>query len=75
MVQKEIQSVEGLQGLKIRISGFADEVLAKLRVKPVNVAPSELCAALESNKIDALEWVGASIDLQMGFHKVAPYYY
>jgi hypothetical protein len=23
----------------------------------------------------ALEWVGPSLDLRMGFHKVAPYYY
>ncbi|MEL0615061.1 ABC transporter substrate-binding protein, partial [Marinomonas arenicola] len=31
--------------------------------------------ALERNTIDALEWVGTSLDLRMGFHKIAPYYY
>ncbi|KQA29392.1 hypothetical protein [Vibrio cholerae] len=27
------------------------------------------------HSIDALEWVGPSLDLRMGFHKIAPYYY
>ena len=73
--RKEINSVEDLQGLKMRIPGFAGEVLAKLGAKPTNIAPGELYTALERNTIDALEWVGPSLDLRMGFHKIAPYYY
>lgn len=73
--KKEIKSLEDLQGLKMRIPGFAGEVLAKLGVKPTNIAPGELYTALDRNTIDALEWVGPSMDLSMGFHKIAPYYY
>ncbi len=73
--RKEINSVADLEGLKMRIPGFAGEVLAKLGATPTNVAPGELYTALERNTIDALEWVGPSLDLRMGFHKVAPYYY
>jgi len=73
--QKEINSVEDLQGLKMRIPGFAGEVLAKLGAKPTNIPAGELYTALERNTIDALEWVGPSLDLRMGFHKIAPYYY
>ncbi|MFT7223973.1 MAG: TRAP-type mannitol/chloroaromatic compound transport system substrate-binding protein [Cellvibrionaceae bacterium] len=73
--QKEINSVDDLQGLKMRIPGFAGEVLAKLGAKPTNIPPGELYTALERKTIDALEWVGPSLDLRMGFHKVAPYYY
>lgn len=73
--RKEINSVEDLQGLKMRIPGFAGEVLAKLGAKPTNIPPGELYTALERNTIDALEWVGPSLDLRMGFHKIAPYYY
>ncbi len=73
--QKEINSVEDLQGLKMRIPGFAGEVLAKLGAKPTNIPPGELYTALERGTIDALEWVGPSLDLRMGFHKIAPYYY
>ncbi|MGY5451826.1 TRAP transporter substrate-binding protein [Agarivorans sp. MS3-6] len=73
--RNEINSVEDLQNLKMRIPGFAGEVLAKLGATPVNIPPAELYTALERNTIDALEWVGPSLDLRMGFHKIAPYYY
>jgi len=73
--RKEINSVEDLQGLKMRIPGFAGEILAKLGAKPTNVPPGELYTALERNTIDAVEWIGPSLDLRMGFHKIAPYYY
>jgi len=73
--RKEIKSVEDLKGLKMRIPGFAGEVLAKLGAKPTNIPSGELYTALERNTIDALEWVGPSLDLRMGFHKIAPYYY
>ncbi len=73
--QKEINSVEDLQGLKMRIPGFAGEVLAELGAKPTNIAPGELYTSLERRTIDALEGVGPSLDLRMGFHKIAPYYY
>ncbi|MCV5222857.1 hypothetical protein OFC57_28475, partial [Escherichia coli] len=43
--------------------------------KPTNIAPGELYTSLERRTIDALEWVGPSLDLRMGFHKIAPYYY
>jgi len=73
--KKEINSLEDLKGLKMRIPGFAGEVLAKLGASPTNIPPGELYTALERNTIDALEWVGPSLDLRMGFHKIAPYYY
>ena len=73
--QKEINSVDDLKGLKIRIPGFAGEVLAQLGAAPTNIPPGELYTALERGTIDAVEWVGPSLDLRMGFHKIAPYYY
>ena len=73
--QNEIKSVNDLQGLKMRIPGFAGEVLARVGAKPTNIPAGELYTALERRTIDALEWVGPSLDLRMGFHKIAPYYY
>ncbi|MEH6452931.1 MAG: TRAP transporter substrate-binding protein, partial [Psychromonas sp.] len=73
--RKEINSVDDLKNLKMRIPGFAGEVLAKLGATPVNIPSGELYTSLERNTIDALEWVGPSLDLRMGFHKIAPYYY
>ncbi|WP_409440039.1 TRAP transporter substrate-binding protein [Psychromonas sp. GE-S-Ul-11] len=73
--RKEINNLDDLKNLKMRIPGFAGEVLAKLGATPVNIPPGELYTALERNTIDALEWVGPSLDLRMGFHKIAPFYY
>ncbi|CAB5502599.1 TRAP transporter solute receptor, unknown substrate 6 [uncultured Gammaproteobacteria bacterium] len=73
--KKEINSIEDLKGLKMRIPGFAGEIMAEVGAKPTNIPAGELYTALDRGTIDALEWVGPSLDLRMGFHKVAPYYY
>lgn len=73
--QKEINTIADLQGLKMRIPGFAGEIMAQVGAKPVNIPAGELYTALDRGTIDALEWVGPSLDLRMGFHKIAPYYY
>jgi TRAP-type mannitol/chloroaromatic compound transport system substrate-binding protein len=73
--RKEIKSLDDLKGLKMRIPGFAGEVMAKLGLTVTNIAPGELYTSLERGTIDALEWVGPGMDIKMGFHKIAPYYY
>jgi len=73
--QKEINSLADLKGLKMRIPGFAGEIMARVGAKPTNIPAGELYTSLERGTIDALEWVGPSLDLRMGFHKIAPYYY
>jgi len=73
--RKEIKSIDDLKGLKMRIPGFAGEIMAKHGVLVTNIAPGELYTSLERGTIDALEWVGPSMDITMGFHKIAPYYY
>jgi len=73
--QKEINSLEDLNGLKMRIPGLAGEVFAKLGVNVTNIPPGELYTSLDRGTIDALEWVGPAMDIKMGFHKIAPYYY
>ena len=73
--RSEIKSLDDLKGLKMRIPGFAGEIMAKLGVKVTNIAPGELYTSLERNTIDALEWVGPAMDIKMGFHKIAPFYY
>lgn len=73
--RKEINSLEDLKGLKMRIPGLAGEVFAKLGVNVTNIPSGELYTALDRGTVDALEWVGPGMDIKMGFHKVAPYYY
>ncbi len=73
--QKEINSLDDLKGLKMRIPGLAGEVFAKLGVNVTNIPSGELYTSLDRGTIDALEWVGPAMDIKMGFHKIAPYYY
>lgn len=73
--KKEIKTLDDLKGIKMRIPGFAGEIMAKLGVQVTNIAPGELFTSLEMGNLDALEWVGPSMDISMGFHKIAPYYY
>lgn len=73
--RKEINSVNDLQGLKMRVPGLGGEVFTKLGVNTILLSAGEIYAALERGVIDATEWVGPALDMQMGFYKVAPYYY
>ena len=73
--RKPINSLEDLQGLKMRTPGFAGEVMSKIGVAVTNIPPGELYTALERGTIDALEWVGPALDLRMGFQQIADYYY
>ena len=71
--RKEIKTVADLNGLKMRIGGFAGQVLAKLGVVPQQIAGGDIYPALEKGTIDAAEWVGPYDDEKLGFYKVAPY--
>jgi TRAP-type mannitol/chloroaromatic compound transport system substrate-binding protein len=73
--RKEIKTVKDLSGLKMRIGGWAGQVMAKLGVVPQQIAGGDIYPALEKGTIDAAEWVGPYDDEKLGFQKVAKYYY
>ena len=73
--RKEINSVDDLKGLKLRIGGFPGRVLQKLGAVPQQIAGGDIYPALEKGTIDAAEWVGPYDDEKLGFYKVAPHYY
>lgn len=72
---KEINSIEDLRGLKMRIPGLAGDVFNRAGGESVNIPGGELYVALERGVIDAAEWVGPSNDQAFGFHQIAKYYY
>ncbi len=73
--RKEIKTPADLNGLKMRIGGFAGRVLQKLGSVPQQIAGGDIYPALEKGTIDAAEWVGPYDDEKLGFNKVAPFYY
>ncbi|SCZ64542.1 TRAP transporter substrate-binding protein [Thiohalomonas denitrificans] len=72
---KEINSLDDLEGLKMRIPGLGGEVLKRLGGTPVSLPGGEIFSSLKSGAIDATEWVGPYNDLAFGLHKAAKYYY
>ncbi|HJV82934.1 TRAP transporter substrate-binding protein [Noviherbaspirillum sp.] len=73
--RKEVKTVQDLNGLKMRIGGFAGKVMQHLGLVPQQIAGGDIYPALEKGTIDAAEWVGPYDDEKLGFFKVAPYYY
>jgi TRAP-type mannitol/chloroaromatic compound transport system substrate-binding protein len=72
---KEINSLDDMKGLRIRMPGVAGDVLAGLGAQVVTMPVSELYTAMQTGVLDAVEWVGPYNDLAIGLHEVAKYYY
>jgi len=73
--RKQVNSLEDLKGLRMRIPGMGGEVLSKLGVVPQTLAAGDVYTALEKGTIDASEWVGPYDDEKLGFYRVAKNYY
>ena len=73
--RKEINTLEDLKGLKMRIGGFAGKIMEKLGLVPQQIAGGDIYPSLEKGTIDAAEWVGPYDDEKLGFSRSRPYYY
>ncbi|MBN9671449.1 TRAP transporter substrate-binding protein [Roseibium aggregatum] len=73
--KREIDSLEDLKGLKIRMPGLGGEVMRRLGATPVSLPPGELFQALQTGVLDATEFLGPWSDRAMGFQKAAKSYY
>lgn len=72
---KEINSLDDIQGLKMRIPGLGGEVFKRAGGTPVLLPGSEIFTSLQTGNIDATEWVGPYNDIAFAFQDVAKYYY
>ena len=72
---KEINTLEDLKGLKMRMPGLGGEVLRRLGASAVALPGGEIFPSLQSGAIDATEWVGPWNDLAFGFYKITKFYY
>ena len=72
---KEINDIDDLKGLKIRMPGLGGEVLKRLGSATVVLPGGEIFPSLQSGAIDATEWVGPWNDLAFAFYQVSKYYY
>lgn len=72
---KEINSLDDLQGLKMRIPGLGGEVFSRAGGTPVTMQVSEVFTAMQTGALDATEFVSPYNDMAAGYHTVADYYY
>jgi TRAP-type mannitol/chloroaromatic compound transport system substrate-binding protein len=72
---RPVDSLDDLQGLRMRIAGLAGMVMRDIGVQPQQTPGGEIFAALQEGRIDAAEWVGPYDDEKLGFYRVARYYY
>lgn len=73
--KKEINTLQDLQGLKMRFFGLGAKVMEKLGVSTQLLAGGDIFPALELGTIDATEFSSPAIDLDLGFHQIAKHYY
>ncbi|MGG6897779.1 TRAP transporter substrate-binding protein [Rhizobium sp. BR 315] len=74
--RKEINTLDDLKGLKMRIAGLAGKVVQKIGVAPQqDIAANDVYNLLDKGAVDAVEWVGPYDDLKLGLQKIAKYYY
>lgn len=72
---KEINSVDDLKGLNMRIAGLGGKTMAKLGANTQLVPAGEIFVSLETGRIDAAEFSAPQLDVGLGLQRVTKYYY
>jgi TRAP-type mannitol/chloroaromatic compound transport system substrate-binding protein len=72
---REVNSAEDYKGLRYRMGGLGAEVLRRLGATVVTLPGGEIMPALQSGAIHASEWIGPWLDMAIGLHKAAGFYY
>lgn len=72
---KEINTVDDLKGLKMRIAGLGAKTMERLGSNVQLVPAGEIFVSLERGRIDAAEFSAPQLDIGLGLQKIAKYYY
>ncbi|WP_084650255.1 TRAP transporter substrate-binding protein [Stappia stellulata] len=72
---RPVETLDDLNGLKIRMPGLGGEIMRRLGATPVSLPPAELVQALASGLIDAAEFLGPASDRALGFSSATKLYY
>ncbi len=72
---REVNSPEDFKGLRYRMAGPGAEVLRRVGAVVVTLPGGEIMPALKSGAIHASEWIGPWLDMALGLHNAAGFYY
>ncbi len=70
-----INSLDDLQGLKIRLAGEAGEIISKMGVSAVTMSGSEIYESIQRGVIDACEYSSPGTNWITGLQEVTDYMY
>ena len=73
--RRKLESLEELQGLKIRFAGLGGRVIQRLGASVTMLPGGEIFQALEKGAIDATEFSLPIVDQALGFNRVAKFNY
>ena len=73
--KEEVKSLDDLKGLKVRVPGLGGQIYTDIGAEVTMLPPGKLYEALDNGTLDALEFVGPSLDYGLKFHEIAKYYY
>jgi len=72
---REITSPDAFKGLRYRMTGPGAEVLRRMGAIVVVVPGGEIVPSLKSGAIDGSEFAGPWLDMAIGLHQAAGFYY
>jgi len=72
---KPLESLDDMQGLKMRTAGDDGEMLSEMGVSVVFLAGGEVYEATQRGVIDAFQLADPAIDIELAAHEVADYCY
>ena len=73
MSNSPINTIEDLQGLRIRASGIGGQFYNALGATAVSLSSAEIYTALQTGTIDAAEWTFWDENMRMNLHEVVTY--
>lgn len=73
--KKRIDTLEDLDGLKMRVFGLGGEVLAKFGVEPHLLFADGITSALRTGELDAAEFSVIAADVYLGLHENTEFAY
>lgn len=73
--RKEINTPDDIKGLKFRAAGYGGDIYKEVGASVTLLPGGELFQALEKGVLDGTEFSLPTVDEQLGFFKVAKFYY
>ena len=72
---KEINTVEDLEGLRMRFFGLGARIMQQFGVETSQNAPGDILAEIQNGNLDATEFSLPAMDQRLGFQNELKYYY